>query len=148
MGRTKFDSSSVGPNGVAVADGRVYGATADSAFALDAATGDQLWEVKLTRNANEGIDMAPGVHGDLVYVSTVPGNSSSFYNGNGQGVLYALDVATGATKWTFDDRPDRLSGATRRSTPAAASGIRRRSTTRATMYIDIANPAPFLGTEA
>ncbi len=142
-----FDSSSVGPNGVAVADGRVYGATADSAFALDAKTGDQLWTVKLTRNANEGIDMAPGVHGDLVYVSTVPGNASSFYKGNGQGVLFALDGATGATKWTFATVPTALWG-----DPQVNSGgglwHPPAFDDQGSMYVDIANPAPFLGTEA
>jgi outer membrane protein assembly factor BamB len=142
-----FDSSSVGPNGVAVADGRVYGATANSAFALDAKTGDQLWLVKLTRNANEGIDMAPGVHGDLVYVSTVPGNSSSFYKGNGQGVLFALDGATGATKWKFATVPASLWG-----DPQVNSGgglwHPPAFDDQGSMYVDIANPAPFPGTQA
>ena len=36
----EFDSSSVGPNGVAVADGPSTAPTADSVFALDAKTGD------------------------------------------------------------------------------------------------------------
>ena len=103
--------------------------------------------VKLTRNANEGIDMAPGVHGDLVYVSTVPGNSSSFYKGNGQGVLFALDGATGATKWKFATVPGSLWGDTAVNSggglwhPPAFDD-------QGSMYIDIANPAPFLGTAA
>lgn len=46
----KFDSPSVGPNGVSVVGGVVYGATGDSAFALQASTGKQLWTKKLTRN--------------------------------------------------------------------------------------------------
>jgi outer membrane protein assembly factor BamB len=142
-----FDSPSVGPNGVAVADGRVYGATADSAFALDAKTGNQLWLVKLTRNANEGIDMAPGVHGDLVYVSTVPGNSSSFYKGNGQGVLFALDGATGATKWKYATVPASLWGDT---SVNSGGGLWHPPAfdDQGSMYVDIANPAPFLGTAA
>ena len=56
----KYNSPSVGPNGVTVVGGVVYGATGDSAFALQASTGEQLWIKKLTRNNNEGIDMAPG----------------------------------------------------------------------------------------
>ena len=55
----RYNSPSVGPNGVTVVNGVVYGATGDSAFALQASTGEQLWKKKLTRNKNEGIDMAP-----------------------------------------------------------------------------------------
>ncbi len=51
----------------------MYGATATSAFALEEKTGKQLWSVSLVRNANEGIDMAPGYHNGIVYVATVPG---------------------------------------------------------------------------
>jgi len=56
----KYNSPSVGPNGVNVVGGVVYGATGDAAFALQASTGEQLWSKKLTRNVTEGIDMAPG----------------------------------------------------------------------------------------
>jgi outer membrane protein assembly factor BamB len=52
----KYNSPSVGPNGVNVVSGVVYGATGDSAFALQASTGEQLWTKKLTRNVTEGID--------------------------------------------------------------------------------------------
>ena len=47
----------------------------------------------------------------------------------------------------LDRAREPLGHSTRTSTPAAASGTRRRSTTRATMYIDIANPAPLPGTD-
>jgi outer membrane protein assembly factor BamB len=70
----KYNSPDVGPNGVTVNEGTVYGATATSAFALSSSTGEQLWQKKLVRNQNEGIDMAPGYHEGTVYVSTVPGN--------------------------------------------------------------------------
>ena len=40
---TQYHSENIGPNGVNVADGKVYGATATNAFALSAATGEQLW---------------------------------------------------------------------------------------------------------
>ena len=100
---------------------------------------------KLTRNANEGIDMAPGVHDDLVYVSTVPGNAEASTRATAPGVLWALDAETGERSWKFDTVP-RTSGAdTRRSTPAAASGTRPRSTTKGDVYIDVANPAPLPG---
>ena len=44
----------------------------NAAFALQASTGEQLWTKKLTRNKNEGIDMAPGVNNGTVYIPTVP----------------------------------------------------------------------------
>jgi alcohol dehydrogenase (cytochrome c) len=34
-------------------------------------------------------------------VSTIPGSSSSFYNGGAYGVVYALDAHTGKTLWSF-----------------------------------------------
>src|SRR4051812_15471226 len=55
-----YDSPTVGPNGLALGYGKIYGATADSAFALDSRSGTEVWRSqRLTRNANEGIDMAP-----------------------------------------------------------------------------------------
>src|SRR3954470_11087482 len=98
-----YNAPDVGPNGVALGYGKIYGATSDFAFALDQDTGQEVWRSqKLTRNANEGIDMAPGVFDNTVYISTVPGNSKSFYKGNGQGVLWALDADTGKSRWKFD----------------------------------------------
>ena len=142
----KYDSPSTGPNGVAVADGRVYGATQDSAFALDAASGDELWKVKLTRNKKEGIDMAPGVNGDLVYVSTVPGNPDGFYTGNGQGVVHALNAETGEKAWQFDTVPEDLWG---NKEVNSGGGLWHPPAfdDQGAMYFDVANPAPFLGTK-
>src|SRR3954453_7231919 len=104
----KYSSPTVGPNGVNVIDGMVYGATSNAAFQLSAATGEQLWTKKLTRNKNEGIDMAPGVNDGTVYVSTVPGNAKGFYNGNGQAVLWALNAKTGAAVWKWQEVPQDL----------------------------------------
>ena len=74
---TPYNSPNDGPDGVNVVGGKVYGATASNAFALSAATGEQLWSKKLIRNKGEGIDMAPAVNNGTVYVSTVPGNAST-----------------------------------------------------------------------
>ena len=70
----EYNSPNVGPDGVNVVGSTVYGATNAKAFALSAATGEQLWSQKLIRNKGEGIDMAPAVNNGTVYVSTVPGN--------------------------------------------------------------------------
>ena len=62
----KYNSPNEGPDGVTVANGKVFGATASAAFALQAATGEQLWSQTLVRNANEGIDIALGADIDSV----------------------------------------------------------------------------------
>src|SRR2546423_2900470 len=51
-----FKSASIGPNGVSIGYGRLYGATQSAAFALDPATGALFWKHKLTPSVHEGID--------------------------------------------------------------------------------------------
>ena len=67
----------------------------------------------------------------MVYVSTVPDEPSAEYEAGGVGILWALDAKTGKKLWHFDTVPKDLWGDPR-STPAAASGTRPPSTTRAT----------------
>jgi alcohol dehydrogenase (cytochrome c) len=145
----KYNSPSVGPNGINVVGGVVYGATAESAFALQATTGEQLWTKKLIRNKNEGIDMAPGVNGGTVYVSTVPGNATGFYKGNGQAVLWALNAKSGAVKWKWEEVPKNLwsdkfknvnSGGGQWDPPSFDDN--------GDVYVAVSNPAPFPGTKA
>jgi outer membrane protein assembly factor BamB/plastocyanin len=138
----KYNQPDEGPNGVTVANGTIYGATAESAFALQAATGEQLWTKKLVRNANEGIDMAPGYNNGTVYVSTVPGNTKAFYKGNGQAILWALDAETGATKWKWEEVPKDLWG----NTNINSGGGQWDPPTfgpEGNLYVGVANPAPF-----
>jgi outer membrane protein assembly factor BamB len=90
-----------GPNGVAFGYGLVYGETASSVFALDPATGRQVWIRKLAQRASEGIDMAPQLYDGKLLISTIPGNSTSFYTGGAYGVVYALDARTGTVLWRF-----------------------------------------------
>ena len=145
--RTKFDSPSAGPNGVTVTDGVVYGATATSAFALEAATGKQLWIRKLTKNGNEGIDMAPGVDHGTVYVSTVPGNAKVFYGGDSQAILTAMDAKTGAVKWTWAEVPADLWSAKNKKINSGGGQWHPPSfDSEGNLYIGVANPAPFTGT--
>jgi outer membrane protein assembly factor BamB len=142
-----YESPDQGPNGLVVAGGRVYGATTTSAFALDERTGKQLWSVSLARNEHEGIDMAPGYDDGIVYVSTVPGNTNQFYEGEGVGVLWALDARTGRRLWHFDTVPEDLwsaqhvninSGGGLWYSPAFDE--------HGSMYIGTGNPGPFPGT--
>ena len=115
-----YESADQGPNGLSVGGGRVYGATATSAFALNEKTGAQLWSVELVPTPNEGIDMAPGYHNGIVYIATVPGNNAKFYAPGGVGILWALEASSGKKLWHFDTAPENLWGAPRKSTPAGA----------------------------
>jgi len=140
-----FEQPDEGPNGISVAEGRVYGANPTEAFALDQKSGEQLWSVKLARNEHEGIDMAPGVQGGIVYVSTVPLNASQAYEGGGVGILWALDAKTGKKLWHFNTVPNDLWGNSNLNAgggvwyPPAFDG-------KGSMYFGVGNPAPFPGT--
>jgi outer membrane protein assembly factor BamB len=144
----KFNRPSIGPNGVSFGYGRLYGSTETSTFALDPQTGKLLWSRKLIRNGQEGIDMTPQVYDGTVLISTIPGNINSFYKGNGDGVLWALDAATGTPKWKFNTVSDgaRLWGRPKINSggglwyPPAVDGQGR-------VFISVANPAPLYGTK-
>lgn len=144
----EYNVTLVGPNGLAVAYGRVYGVLGDTAevVSIDAATGDEYWRVKLSNNPREGIDIAPFVHGNIVYVSTVPGNTSNFYQGGTKGILYALDASTGATLFQWDTTTDGLWGNLRVNSggglwhPPVADD-------NGNLYFCVANAAPFPGNE-
>lgn len=90
-----------GPNGVALGYGLLYGETENSVFALDPRSGREVWIRPLTENPREGIDMAPQLYDGRLLISTIPGNSTSFYTGGAWGVVYALDARTGKVLWRF-----------------------------------------------
>jgi alcohol dehydrogenase (cytochrome c) len=101
-----YESPSHGPNGLAVADGHVYGATASEAFALDQKTGNDVWQLDL-----EGaIDMAPGVNDGKVYISTVPETPAAEYEAGEVGTLWVMDGKTGKKLWHWDTVPKSLWG--------------------------------------
>jgi outer membrane protein assembly factor BamB len=143
-----YGAPSHGPNGVVVADGRVYGATPTEAFALDQETGEQVWSVTLARNASEGIDMAPGYRDGLVYVSTVPVTATTDYEGGGVGILWALDGKTGKKVWKFNTVPTDLWSA-KHAGINAGGGLWYQPTfdDQGSMYFGVGNPGPIPGTE-
>jgi alcohol dehydrogenase (cytochrome c) len=143
--RTDFNLGSVGPNGIGIGYGVIVvglGLMAQAA-ALDAATGELLWQVPLSNNIGEGIDMAPLVYDNTVYISTVPGNNNNFYRGGQKGILYALDITSGNTIWQWETT-DNLWGNARVNSggglwhpPAVdADGM---------LYVAVANAAPYPG---
>jgi outer membrane protein assembly factor BamB len=144
--RKSFQSPDQGPNGLVVQGGRVYGATATAAFALSQRTGEQIWSVTLVRNAHEGIDMAPGYHDGIVYVSTVPGNNQKFYGGGGVGIMWALQARTGRRLWHFNTVPNDLWSAQAASVNSGGGlWYPPAFDSQGFMYIGVANPAPFPG---
>jgi outer membrane protein assembly factor BamB len=102
-----YNSLNGGPDGVNVVGGTVYAATDSAAVALSAATGRQLWSRTLVGNDREGIDMTPGYNHGTVYVSTVPVNpNKGQYLGGAKSTLWALNAATGAPEWSWDEVQD------------------------------------------
>jgi outer membrane protein assembly factor BamB len=145
---TPMNDPDQGPNGVTVDEGKVFGATSTTAFALDASSGKVLWETKLTTIPKEAIDMSPGVHEGLVYVSTVPTDVTAAYNGGIAGVLWAMDAETGAKKWHFDTAPKGL-WSKQNKTINAGGGLWYAPSfdEEGGMYVGIGNPVPFPGVE-
>jgi alcohol dehydrogenase (cytochrome c) len=132
-----FSSPSIGPNGVSLGYGRLYGATEKFAFALDPANGKLIWQKTLAPSVHVGIDMAPQVYDNKVLISTVPGSGvKHFYEAGAVGIVYALDAATGNKVWSFDTFPPiktgKISGGGLWYPPAVGSD--------GTIYLGVANP--------
>jgi outer membrane protein assembly factor BamB len=140
----RSESATQGPNGVVVADGKVFGATASEVFALDQESGKELWSEQIAASPL-AIDMAPGYSDGLVYISTVPVNVNSEYQGGGVGTLYALDGETGKQKWSWDTVPKSLWGNKKLN---AGGGLWYPPSfdEKGSMYFGTGNPVPYPGT--
>jgi len=139
--RRSYGSPAQGPNGVVVARGRVFGATASEAFALDQQTGAELWSTTLSDDESEGIHMTPGYHDGMVYISTVPLE----FAGGERGILWALDARSGKKSWRFATVPRDLWGNPKLNfgggllEPPAFDD-------EGSMYIGVGSPGPIAGT--
>jgi alcohol dehydrogenase (cytochrome c) len=90
------EKSGPGPDGVAVADGTVYGDTSTTVFALNAATGKTIWVDSSLLNSGQGaFEIQPQVADGRVYLA------SAYGSGSGGGILLALQAATGSLLWKF-----------------------------------------------
>jgi outer membrane protein assembly factor BamB len=139
-----YEEPDQGPNGVTVGGGSVFGATPTKAFALDRETGEVEWETPLSDGEQLAIDMPPGFHEGLVYVSTVPTNIRSEYPSGGVGTLWALDAKTGKKVWHFDTAPKSLWG---NKSVNAGGGLWYAPSFdgKGGMYFGTGNPVPFPG---
>jgi alcohol dehydrogenase (cytochrome c) len=90
------EPSGPGPNGVAVANGTVYGLTPTAAFALNATTGRTVWVSGHLLSTGQGtFGIQPQVTAGRVYLA------SQYGSGPGGGVLLALKASDGAELWKF-----------------------------------------------
>jgi len=90
-------SRSLGPDGVAVTDGEVFGDSPTTAFALNAATGKPVWVDRHLLGSKDGtFGIQPQVASGRVYLASAVGAPP-----NG-GVLLALNASDGALLWRFN----------------------------------------------
>ena len=88
-----YDEAVIGPNGLNLQDGVLYGVTRTTVFALDAADGSELWREDVLTDSRH-FSIAPAVHDGRVYAGSIT-------RANG-GIIFALDAASGGTLWTFN----------------------------------------------
>jgi alcohol dehydrogenase (cytochrome c) len=90
-------TTSLGPDGVAVTGGVVYGDSPNTAFALEAANGKPIWVDRNLLEENQGsFGIQPQVAGGRVYLASALGT------GPRGGVLLALRASSGAVLWKFN----------------------------------------------
>lgn len=136
------DAIHAGPNGVAVGYGLVFGSEILGArlFALDAATGEERWNVRLSANANEFIFMQPIVYDSVVYCGT----SAGTYVGGSKGIFFAVDALTGNVLWQWDTTTNNLWGNARLN---SGGGLWYGPSVdeRGNVFFGVGNPGPWPG---
>ena len=122
----KFDSKGPIASSPAVAGGVVIVSSVDGLiYGVDASTGAQKWTFK---TKGERRFTAPGIHGAIPNTERMPDPFDVFlsspviangvaYIGSGDQNVYALEVATGAVRWTF------ATGDVVHASPAVANGV-------------------------
>jgi glucose dehydrogenase len=128
-----------GPNGLASAGDRLYGATDVAAFALDRATGRVLWRHAIT-DRRRPVNSAPLVAGGLVVVGTTAPRPG------GKGSVVALSAANGAVRW----RRSTIAGAWANPRVASGGGVWWTPTADGAggLWVGVGNPLPWGGTKA
>jgi len=145
-----YNVSIVGPNGVAVDQGKVFVASSSETIAaLDAATGTQLWSRQIPHPDSQGIDQQLTAYHGTLYLSTTPGTGiTSFYRGGEMGIIYAFDEQTGAIMWSFNTVKDgNLWGNPQVNSGGGAWYPPAIDTSTGMTYWGIGNAAPYPGTQ-
>jgi len=137
----------IGPFGVAVGDGRVYGMDAAiGVVALDAADGTEAWATDITATDTTGVDIQPVIADGTVLASSVPISIGGIYAPGDRGVVSALDAATGEVRWTFDTVKGDLWGHPEVNSGGGVWYSPVVDLERRLVFAGVANPAPFPGT--
>lgn len=133
--------------GVGYGDGRLFRGTGDAhVVGIDAATGKQLWDVPVgDPKKGESTPMAPIAWNGMVFIGNAGGDNFGV-----TGRVYALDAATGSTKWRFDTVPDTgaahaswgKASATNPPTGGAVWTSFALDSARGVLYVSTGNPAP------
>lgn len=138
---SKYDQPNVGPNGIAIGYGLVFGGihSTNESYALDAETGAEVWRTVLSQNPREGITGPPTVYNNVVYTSTTPS-----YSGGDRGIIFAQDASNGEVLWTWDTTSDNLWG---EAAYNSGGGVWYPITVDddGNLYFGTGNPAPFPG---
>jgi glucose dehydrogenase len=146
--KTEAYGFNIGPYGVAIADGRVFGAHGIAGVvAVDAETGEELWTRDLQTTKTTGLDIQPTVYAGTVLAATVPVSTAGIYTPGDRGVLYALEAETGKVRWQFDTVKGDLWGNPDLNSGGGAWYPPSIDPDRGLVYWGVANPAPFPGTE-
>jgi glucose dehydrogenase len=146
--KTRSYGFSIGPFGVAVADGRVFGFHGSSGIvAVRAKDGAELWVRDISGTKTTGVDIQPTVFDGTVFAATVPVSTNGIYTPGDHGELYALDAATGKVQWSFDTVKGDLWGHPEINSGGGAWYPPSIDPVRGLIYWGVANPAPFPGTK-
>jgi alcohol dehydrogenase (cytochrome c) len=101
----KKEKSGPGPNGVAVVDGMVYGATPTTVFALNETTGHVVWsDQHLLKKGQGTFGIQPQVANGRVFLASQYGEVP------GGGLLLALNATNGHLDWSFKSVPKKDAG--------------------------------------
>ena len=144
---TDYDIPSIGPNGLALGYGLLYGPLGDTAevFALARRHRHRgLAGQAVGQPRCEGSTWPPPSTTTPSTSAPSPAPPTSFYGGGRKGILYALDAGTGAVLWQFDTTTDNLWGNPRVNN---GGGLWEPPSVDAAgnLYFGTGNPGPFPG---
>src|SRR4029078_13055736 len=119
------------------------GANDGHVFAIDAASGQTVWDVSIADpQRGESVPMAPVAWNGMVFVGNAGGDN---YGVTGR--IFALDAATGKQVWRFDTVPKTGPAAATWGTKAPPTGGTNWTTysldpATGVLYVCTGNPAP------